>query len=101
MVADAYVCRLEERFDQRLGALRLSLLRKEICHCQAVVAPRKAGIQSCLGENNTEIDEDLWFTDDPTPLVKRRNWNREKLDQYLNRTYCCKFGWFVLFSFYR
>ena len=37
------------------------------------------------------MGENLWFTDDPTPLVNRRNWNRAKLDEYLKRDYCCKF----------
>ena len=89
MIADAHVCKLEERFDNRLGALRWSMPRKEICHCQAVVAPRKTDRQSCLRENDPEMEEDHWFTDDPTPLVNRRNWNWAKLDQLLNRTYCC------------
>ena len=97
-VTDTYVCRLEERFDHRSGEVRWSLPRKEICHCQAVVAPRRAGSRSCSGVDNTEIDKDLWFTDDPTPLVDRRNWDKTKLDQYLNRHYCCTFG--LLFPYF-
>ena len=37
------------------------------------------------------MDEDFWFTDNPTPLVNRKNWEPAKLDQYLNRTHCCTF----------
>ena len=91
MVADAYICMLEERFDGQTGKLRWSLPRNEICHCQGVVAPSNKGHQSCSREN-AEIEEDLWFTDNPTPLVNRRNWEPAKLDKYLNRTHCCTFN---------
>ena len=96
MVADGHVCKLEERVDYRSGALRWSLLRKEICHCQAVVAPRKAGGQTCYRGDNAEMNEDLWFTDDSTPLVNRKNWDRAKLDLHLNRTFCCTFDFYIV-----
>ena len=96
MAADSYVCTLEETFDHRSLKLRWSLPRKEICHCQAVVAPRKTGSQSCSRDDNSDMDEDLWFTDDPTPLVNRNNWNKEKLNEYLDRSFCCTYD-FLLF----
>ena len=91
MVADAYVCKLRERFNHRLGKLQWSLRRNELCHCQAAVAPRVAGSQSCSREDDAEMEEDFWSTDDPSYLVNRKNWEPAKLDQYLNRIHCCKF----------
>ena len=95
MIIDGHVCRLEERFYRRSGVLQWSLPRKELCHCQAVVAPRKAGSQTCSSEDNEEMDVDLWFTDDPIPLVNRRNWDKVKLDKLLDRDFCCTF--FIFF----
>ena len=31
----------------------------------------------------------LWFVDDPTQLIQRKNWNKEALDILLERTYYC------------
>ena len=96
MVADGYVCKLRERFDLLPGKFQWSLPRNQICHCQAVVAPRVAGSQSCSRENDAEIQEDLWLTDDPSLLVDRKNWEPAKLDQYLNRAlYCGKIGMYL------
>ena len=90
-VVESHVCHLQEKFDRNLGRLRWSLPRKERCLCQGVVAPRTPGNQHCSVVKETVDIEDLWFTDDPTPLTNRNNWKREILDDLLDRSECCKF----------
>ena len=90
-MADTHVCVLRKKFDGQTGTLRWSLPRIEICHCQGVVAPRNKEHQSCSREEDGEINEVLWFTDDPVPFVNRKNWEPAKLDKYLDRTHCCTF----------
>ena len=86
---EAHVCRLQEKLDNSSRRLRWSLSKKERCLCQGVVAPRTPGNRHCSVVEDTV--EDLWFTDDPTPLTNRNNWKREKLDDLLDRSECCKF----------
>ena len=90
-VVEAHVCRLQEKFNRSLGRFRWSLPRRERCLCQGVVAPPTSGNQYCSVVEETVDVEDLWFTDDPTPLTNRNNWKRENLDDLLDRSGCCKF----------
>ncbi|XP_072049211.1 uncharacterized protein [Amphiura filiformis] len=77
----SHLCILQERPDpSRGGALRWSLLYKEVCSCQRVVAPKHA--KPCPGR-------DLWFVDDPSLLIMRHNWEKDILDELMNRTKYC------------
>ena len=75
----------------RGGVLRWSIPSDEICYCQGVVAPRssktcsKADHFACSDTNSGN----LWFVNDPAPLTQRRNWNKEALDQLLERSDYC------------
>ena len=99
-VATAYVCILQKRPDPDLGGiLRLSLSFKEICLCQAVVAPMSKTGQICNMMRDESCANDswlandplckLWFVDDPSLLVKRVNWKKERLDSLLQRSGFC------------
>ena len=94
-VVHSHVCMLQKRFNPSSRTLQWSLPRNELCLCQGVVAPRTSTIQSCLKEDDAEAVDNLWFTDDPTPLIDRRNWKPAELDKLLNRSFCCTC--FVLF----
>ena len=93
VVVKSYVCMLKKKPDpSRDGALRWSLSYDELCYCQAVVAPRSQ--KTCQGKYDATACPDvltcnLWFVDDPTPLTKRQNWNKEVLDRLLQRVDHC------------
>ena len=91
----SYVCVLKERPDpSRDGVLRWSLPLEELCLCKAVVAPvmdmTKTRAKVCGGGQPDEYDQ-LWFVDDPRGLTTMYNWEKNVLDQLMNRTaYCGK-----------
>ncbi|XP_072016990.1 hyalin-like [Amphiura filiformis] len=86
-VVQSYLCMLKERRDpSRGGILRWSLLYKEICYCQGVVAPKRA--KTC--PRREEEYEDLWFVDDPSLLIMRQNWRKDILDELMNRAAYCE-----------
>ena len=72
----SHVCVLQERFDPSSKMIRWSLSRKEICFCLGVVAPQESSGRRCskIVEDDADILEDLWFTDDSLLLVNRNNW---------------------------
>ena len=87
----SHVCVLRERPDpSRGGVLRWSLPLEELCLCKAVVAPVMA--KTCGDGQPDEYDiNQLWFADDPQPLSARHNWQKDVLDQLMDRTaYCGK-----------
>ncbi|XP_072049977.1 hyalin-like [Amphiura filiformis] len=87
-VVQTTVCILEKRPDaSRGGVLRWSLPYKEICFCQAVVAPKHT--KSCPRRKEEYEDGDLWFLDDPYLLIMRQNWKKDILDELMNRTTYC------------
>ena len=87
-------CLLKKRPDPIRGnILGWSLPYDELCMCQAVVAPFPA--KTCSDKDDHTCPDTssckLWFVDNPTRLTKRQNWNKETLDQLLERTdYCSK-----------
>ena len=95
VVGESHVCLLKKRPDPIRGnILRWFLLYDELCTCQAVVAP--VSVKTCSNKDgNTCPDTSsckLRFVDNPIRLTKRQNWNKETLDQLLERTdYCSKF----------
>ena len=92
-VVDSYICILQETVDQSSGAIRWSMPRRERCFCQKVIVyPISDLSNSDSTATQSDSLEDLWFTDNPAPLVKRRNWMPEKLDILLDRVECCKFS---------
>ena len=96
---EGHVCMFKKRPDPSNGGiLRWSLPYNERCLCQGVVAPEEKPGHSCptTGDQHCADDDDssckLWFTDDPRPLTRRRNWNKKDLDDFLQRSeYCGKF----------
>ncbi|XP_072022654.1 hyalin-like [Amphiura filiformis] len=88
-VVQSNLCMLKERPDHsRGGVLRWSLLYKEICYCQGVVAPRR--VNTCPRREEDYEDGDLWFVDDPSLLIMRQNWKKDILDELLNRARYCE-----------
>ena len=94
---DAYVCMFVERQDPSTGGLRWSLFAKERCYCQGVVAPEQMTSRTCSGKGDYAQIDDLWITEDPGPIIQRKNWSPAKLDQLLERNvFCCKLAQFFL-----
>ncbi|XP_072017349.1 retinoschisin-like [Amphiura filiformis] len=88
-VVQSHLCVLEKRPDpSRGGALRWSLLFAEICLCQRVVAPVFLNAKTC--PRREYEDGDLWFVDDPQPLIMRYNRKKDTLDHLLDRPTFCK-----------
>ena len=88
---------LDKRPDPtRNGTLRWSIPYDEICFCQTVVAPTFISLETCPRKVDQACSDirscNLWFVDDPTPLVQRQNWNKGALDLLLDRAdYCCEY----------
>ncbi|XP_072017209.1 uncharacterized protein [Amphiura filiformis] len=88
-VVQSHLCVLEKRPDpSRGGALRWSLPFAEICLCQGVVAPIRG--KTCRRKDVHYEEGELWFVDDPRPLTMRHNWEKDILDDLLDRTTYCR-----------
>ena len=83
-----HTCLLKERLNSK-GELHWSLLLKERCYCQRVVAPTFINLHDC---SSTEWKPgQLWFTSNLILLTQRENWTPDILDGLLVRGgYCGK-----------
>ena len=81
-----HICLLKERLNSK-GELQWSLLLRERCYCQRVVAPAFISLFSCSSEEAKQF----WFTSDLISLTHRDNWTPDRLDGLLVRSgYCGK-----------
>ena len=86
-----HVCILKKRPDPAHdNMLRWSVLYAEVCLCQAGLRINRF-VTSCT-ETHEDPNADVWFVDEPEPLARRQNWNKEAMDRLLGRAvYCCEY----------
>ena len=95
VAVENHVCVLKKRPDpSNGGVLRWTLPYNERCLCQGVVAPRIEPGHTCANvddQGSTDDSWNLWFVDDYKvgPLTRRHNWNKEGLDDLLQRSEYC------------
>lgn len=89
---DAYVCRLNRRWDPETATHRWSMPWDERCLCQGVVAPKEGSNppRDCpLVRGDVNGTNGYWFTDNKKDLTRRRNWTPSKLNDLLERAVYC------------
>ena len=99
---DSLMCMLIQRNDTKTSTLRWSLPAQKRCSCIAVAMRRTPlDFNSCPADKSrevrkgSEVEEELWFTDDPKPLTQRWNWTPEKLNELLERESDCAGKWYL------